>query len=169
MLDVWHTVFSVLFFFFFSGEFWESGLKLEAKLFKIKNLICFLFVFLFCFFHFRGTEKGGQSASDVTNTTVCVHVRTSTHTTTHTCTLSLLDTQTHTHFEHLTVRSVREAVQWTSKVFFHVFSSTIRTNLTSKIVEKQHFSPVFIQKCWFLFNKEPHWAARLLKFPSNVS
>lgn len=46
---------------------------------------------LFFFLHVGGTEKRGQSASDVTNTTVCVCVQTRTHT------LHLIYTHTHTH------------------------------------------------------------------------
>lgn len=100
MLDVEHGVSLFLFlpFVFFSRE-WGWGFETWSQMIKeIKSSDLFS---VYSLFHFGGTEKGGQSASDVTNTTVCVHVRAkNAHATTHTYTLSLENcthTQTHTH------------------------------------------------------------------------
>lgn len=54
------------------------GSELEAKSIEIK-VVFFCFVFIDLFFQGTGT-RGGQSASDVTNTTVCARANASTHT-----------------------------------------------------------------------------------------
>lgn len=64
-------------------ETWSQIIEIKSDLFYVG--------FTFFFLHVGGTEKRGQSASDVTNNTVCVCVQTCTHT------LPLIYTHTHTH------------------------------------------------------------------------
>lgn len=67
--------------FSFVSVWGNSGVWVEtwSQIIEIKSdLFCVGFTFFFL--HVGGTEKRGQSASDVTNTTLCVCVQTHTHT-----------------------------------------------------------------------------------------